>query len=94
MPHKLSQNGPFSAIHDVNGDGLEDLFIGGASGQIGTELVMNLRSMYGNAHVVASDVKSATAEVMESGPFEQLDIMDESRLQEILDKYKVTQIDS
>jgi hypothetical protein len=35
MPHKLSQNGPFSAIHDVNGDGLEDLFIGGASGQSG-----------------------------------------------------------
>lgn len=52
----------------------------------------NLRSIYGAAHVVASDLKSATAEVMESGPFEQLDIMDESRLQEILDKYKVTQI--
>ena len=35
IPHKLSQNGPFSATGDVNGDGLEDLFIGGASGQSG-----------------------------------------------------------
>jgi nucleoside-diphosphate-sugar epimerase len=64
----------------------------GASGQIGTELVMNLRSIYGDSHVVASDIKSAAQEVMETGPFEQLDIMDETRLHEIVDKHKVTQI--
>ena len=35
LPHKLSENGPFSTVKDVNGDGLEDLFIGGALGQSG-----------------------------------------------------------
>lgn len=35
LPHKLSTNGPFSAIADVNGDNLEDIFFGGASEQEG-----------------------------------------------------------
>ncbi|SDS24106.1 Repeat domain-containing protein [Formosa sp. Hel1_31_208] len=35
LPHNISQNGPFIAIGDVNGDQIEDLFIGGASGQVG-----------------------------------------------------------
>jgi len=64
----------------------------GASGQIGTDLTMSLRTIYGASHVVASDIKPASREVMESGPFEQLDIMDPVRLNEIVLKYKVTQV--
>lgn len=64
----------------------------GASGQIGTDLTMSLRTIYGASHVVASDIKSASREVMESGPFEQLDIMDPVRLNEIVLKYKVAQV--
>lgn len=64
----------------------------GASGQIGTDLTMSLRAIYGASHVLASDIKSASTEVMESGPFEQLDIMDPVRLNEIVLKYKVTQV--
>ncbi|MBN4072271.1 VCBS repeat-containing protein, partial [Flavobacteriales bacterium AH-315-E23] len=35
LPHKLSEQGPFLAKGDVNGDGLEDFFIGGAAGYSG-----------------------------------------------------------
>ena len=70
----------------------DTILVVGASGQIGTELVIQLRSIYGNSSVVASDLKSATKEIMEVGPFENLDIMDESRLHEVIKKHNITQI--
>ena len=35
LPHMFSKSGPFMSTGDVNGDGEDDLFIGGASGQAG-----------------------------------------------------------
>lgn len=70
----------------------DTILVIGSSGQIGTELVMILREMYGNDHVVASDIRPSSEEVMQSGPFEELDIMNERDLHEIVKKYNVTQI--
>ena len=35
LPHRLSQNGPFTTVGDINGDQLDDIFFGGAKGQSG-----------------------------------------------------------
>ncbi|MEO1714169.1 MAG: FG-GAP-like repeat-containing protein, partial [Bacteroidota bacterium] len=35
LPHRLSKLGPYLSIGDVNGDQLEDVFVGGAAGQAG-----------------------------------------------------------
>ncbi|MBL4587277.1 MAG: NAD-dependent epimerase/dehydratase family protein [Flavobacteriales bacterium] len=73
-------------------EGKTGILIIGASGQIGTELVMELRKRYGNNNVVASDLKTASAEVVESGPFEQLDVMDRDRLHQIVVQHNIGQI--
>jgi nucleoside-diphosphate-sugar epimerase len=70
----------------------DTILVIGSSGQIGTELVMELRSKFGNTNVIASDLKAASAEVMESGPFETIDALDKNRVFEIVQKYKVTQV--
>ena len=64
----------------------------GSSGQIGTELVMELRKIYGNSNVVASDIRPSSEKIIESGPFEELDILNEKKLREIIKKYKVSQV--
>ena len=43
LPHMLSTLGPKLAVGDVNGDGLEDAFIGGAKGTVG-EIFLQTRS--------------------------------------------------
>ena len=70
----------------------DTILVIGSSGQIGTELVMKLREMYGNNHVVASDIRPSSEEVIQSGPFEELDIMNEAHLHEIVKKHNVTQV--
>jgi nucleoside-diphosphate-sugar epimerase len=64
----------------------------GASGQIGTELVMELRARFGASNVVASDLKTAAQEVKDSGPFELLDVLDRDRLHQLVIQYNIGQI--
>jgi len=64
----------------------------GCSGQIGSELTLELRKGYGNSNVIATDIRPAPAEISGSGPFEILDVLDASKLQLILEHEKITQV--
>jgi len=71
---------------------MKKILVIGASGQIGSDLTVELRNRFGADNVVASDIKSATDEVMEGGPFEIVDVMKKERIAEVLETYQITEI--
>lgn len=68
----------------------DTILIIGSQGQIGLELTQELRNIYGNDQVIASDVKAPATEG--NGPFEVLDVMDRNKLYDIFRKHQVTQV--
>ncbi len=48
LPHKMSSHGPQIAVGDVNGDGLDDLFIGGPAGEQATLLIQKSEGEFSN----------------------------------------------
>jgi nucleoside-diphosphate-sugar epimerase len=70
----------------------ETVLVIGSCGQLGTELVEALRGIYGDAHVVASDIRKSDNPVFESGPFEELDVLDETKLKGLIGRYKPSQV--
>ncbi len=66
LPHNISENGPFTAVADVNGDNLEDLFIGGAAGQSGVLYIQEATGGFtkGNSQPWNSDQASEDLEAL------------------------------
>ncbi|KQC32036.1 NAD-dependent epimerase [Nonlabens sp. YIK11] len=64
----------------------------GACGQIGTELTMKLRSLYGIDNVIGADIREGNEELMQSGPFEILDAMDREKVSQVCESQKVNEV--
>ena len=70
----------------------ERVLVIGSSGQIGSDLVTSLRKIYGGTNVIASDIRLPKEEILGTGPFVQLDVMDEKLLFETVKKHNITQV--
>jgi len=72
---------------------MKNILIIGTAGQIGSELAMRLREVYGSNNVVAGYRKTMpTSDVMESGPSEMVDATEPEKIAEIVKKYKIDTI--
>jgi len=70
----------------------EKILVIGASGQIGVELTMALRKLYGNANVVASDLREQNPLLEGTGPYVSLDVMNKEMLHVQVIRQNITQI--
>ena len=71
---------------------MNKILIIGACGQLGTELTLRLRALKGDERVIATDLREEPVELIEKGPYEQLDIMDQTRFLQLVNKYQVTEV--
>ena len=70
----------------------EKILVVGACGQIGVELTLQLRKMYGEGAVIASDLREEHALLKGSGPYISLDIMNKETLHVLVLRYNITQV--
>lgn len=69
---------------------MKKILFTGCGGQIGSELTLAFRQIYGNDNIIASDVSDRiSTELRESGPFVHLDVLDTKAIAETIDKYKI-----
>lgn len=63
---------------------MKKVLVIGAGGQIGTELVLELRKRFGNNQVIAADVKETCSEALSNGPYIQMDVLDKENVREYI----------
>lgn len=69
---------------------MKKILFTGCGGQIGSELTMAFRKIYGNDHIIASDISDKISnELKESGPFEKLDVLDAQAIANVVDKHQI-----
>ncbi len=72
---------------------MKRILITGAAGQIGSELTMALREKFGNDNVVATGRKTKPSDsILNSGPFEFIDVTKKETIEEMIKKYDIDTI--
>ena len=72
---------------------MKRILVTGATGQIGSELTIELRKKYGRDNVVAAGHRRKPSEkISESGPFEYVDTTDRESVQKVVEKYDLDTI--
>ncbi len=70
----------------------EKILVIGASGQIGVELTLALRNLFGNNNVIASDLREENDLLKGTGPYVSLDVMKKEMLHVQVIRQNITQI--
>ncbi|MGE7774523.1 NAD-dependent epimerase/dehydratase family protein [Chitinophaga sp. NPDC101104] len=70
----------------------DKILVIGACGQIGVELTLALRKMYGDSNVIASDLREEHDLLKGTGPYVSLDVMNKEMLHVLVIRHNITQV--
>ena len=77
----------------MTGRFMKRILVTGATGQIGSELVPELRRIYGGENVIVGVHRRPPSEdLKESGPFEKVDVTDKESIEKAVEKYDIDTI--
>ena len=73
---------------------MKNILVIGGTGQIGSELTMKLRGIYGDGHVVCGYIPNAApkGKLLESGPAEIVDITNAQQIADVVKKHDIDSI--
>jgi nucleoside-diphosphate-sugar epimerase len=71
---------------------MSEIIVIGAGGQIGTELVTELRKRFGSQNVVASDLGEVCPPLLDGGPYKQLDILNREAVRSFIIENGIKQV--
>ena len=71
---------------------MKKILVIGAGGQIGSELVLALRKLFGVDFVIAADVKEDCPAIISDGPYVQMDILDRENVRKYIIEEAVTEV--
>jgi len=74
----------------MSGKNMKRILVTGATGQIGSELTIELRKKYGGENVIAAGHRRKPSEkLVDSGPFEYIDVTDRDSIEKVVKKYDI-----
>ncbi len=71
---------------------MNNILVIGSTGQIGSELLTQLRERYGTDSVIGTGYSTEPTEDLLTGPFEKLNVLNRDQISQLIDKYHVDSI--
>lgn len=72
---------------------MKNILIIGSLGQLGSEIAVRLRSIYGDSHVVLTDIRDdVNIPLIEGGPFHKVDCRDGKAVSALVSRYRIDTI--
>ncbi|MFZ9027662.1 MAG: NAD-dependent epimerase/dehydratase family protein [Crocinitomicaceae bacterium] len=64
----------------------------GACGQIGTELVLELRRRHGESNIIAADIKETCPVALKNGPYVKMDVLDRESVRKYIIENEIREV--